>query len=769
MHIGFPRAPRIWRPGLATILTVLLGSVALMVPLAGPASAATPLHPDADSYVDASKPGANYGLRSSVKADASPARITYMRFQVTGAGQPNTAELRLYAASGNDGITVHLVDDNTWTETGLTYSNRPTLQPQPVAQTTARVSSGTWIELDVSSAVPGDGTYTFAVTTADTTAIALSSREGTNPPELLVPAPEKATRYTVTGSGNVYQASSNTTPVEVYSGSLKSVMESATLDLNRNGGGTVHFGSGLFDLGSTHFELDDIANVTFEGEGIDVTRIVNVTSEATDTEVFDIVHAHNVTIRDMTVSAGGPARFSSDAIDFDDGSDSAVINVKVTGSRGRGIVFDGKNSGFSATGNTIRDCIVENVPSDGIELLASTGDVIEGCLVTGVGGHGIQLTKASPITDNPNKQSDNNTVRNNTVVNAGRDGINVNSSDNNIIIGNTVRNSSQATSGRDGLRVESFDGISCNATEVDGNTLVDDQATPTQTYGLRIASANCVGTQVSATNTISGNRLGAIFDAGTGTVYTQVEDNTAPSVPTGVAATAQGAAEVLVSWTASTDDLGVTGYTVYRDGSTVGSVSGSETAFSDFTVAPDSDYAYTVDAVDAAGNRSAQSEPPAAVHTPPLPSAFTLDAEADTYTDPETTSPLGNLTFMRVDGSPDQAAWVRFTIPGNRPIASATLRIRADSNHTLGFQVRGVADNTWDEATLTYANRPAVSGTELASSGALTAGQYVELDLSSALTQPGTYSFALTPVNSTSLRLASKESGVPPQLAITLG
>ena len=43
-------------------------------------------------------------------------------------------------------------------------------------------------------------------------------------------------------------------------------------------------------------------------------------------------------------------------------------------------------------------------------------------------------------------------------------------------------------------------------------------------------------------------------------------DTTAPTVPTGVTAVAQSPSSILVSWTASTDASGISGYRVFRNG-----------------------------------------------------------------------------------------------------------------------------------------------------------------------------------------------------------
>jgi chitodextrinase len=82
-------------------------------------------------------------------------------------------------------------------------------------------------------------------------------------------------------------------------------------------------------------------------------------------------------------------------------------------------------------------------------------------------------------------------------------------------------------------------------------------------------------------------------------------DTTAPSIPTNLTGSAASATQINLSWTASTDNVGVTGYRIYRGGSQIGT-SGS-TSYSDSTVVGSTTYSYTVAAYDAATNVSAQS------------------------------------------------------------------------------------------------------------------------------------------------------------------
>jgi hypothetical protein len=84
-------------------------------------------------------------------------------------------------------------------------------------------------------------------------------------------------------------------------------------------------------------------------------------------------------------------------------------------------------------------------------------------------------------------------------------------------------------------------------------------------------------------------------------------DTTPPSVPQNLVATTS-LNNVMLTWSASTDDVGVVSYRVYKGGVMLADVSGTTTTYTD-TVAAVGTYTYTVDAVDAASNRSSQSAP----------------------------------------------------------------------------------------------------------------------------------------------------------------
>ena len=86
-------------------------------------------------------------------------------------------------------------------------------------------------------------------------------------------------------------------------------------------------------------------------------------------------------------------------------------------------------------------------------------------------------------------------------------------------------------------------------------------------------------------------------------------DTTAPSVPTGLAAATPSSTSVALTWTASTDNTGVTGYDVFRDGALLTTIAPA-TTYTDSTVQPASTHTYTLRARDVAGNVSAPTARP---------------------------------------------------------------------------------------------------------------------------------------------------------------
>ena len=97
----------------------------------------------------------------------------------------------------------------------------------------------------------------------------------------------------------------------------------------------------------------------------------------------------------------------------------------------------------------------------------------------------------------------------------------------------------------------------------------------------------------------------AFYAVGVGAAYAGAGDTQAPSAPTNLVASGTTSSSTNLSWSASTDNVGVTGYNVYRDGTLVTTATGTTYVASGLTGS--TTYAFTIKAKDAAGNLSAVS------------------------------------------------------------------------------------------------------------------------------------------------------------------
>lgn len=139
-----------------------------------------------------------------------------------------------------------------------------------------------------------------------------------------------------------------------------------------------------------------------------------------------------------------------------------------------------------------------------------------------------------------------------------------------------------------------------------------------------------VGSQSSVTMDAAYDDVSAATEFITGGTPPPTGDTQPPTMPMGLTASATGATRVDLAWQASSDDVGVAGYTIYRGGAELATVAGTRTTFADVTAQPATTYAYAVDSFDASGKRSSPSDP-AEVTTPDAaPSdAITLKAAGD--------------------------------------------------------------------------------------------------------------------------------------------
>ena len=146
----------------------------------------------------------------------------------------------------------------------------------------------------------------------------------------------------------------------------------------------------------------------------------------------------------------------------------------------------------------------------------------------------------------------------------------------------------------------------------------------TFTCSLDGATATACTSPVTYTGLVQGAHAVTVTGAGASpaTAHWTV-DTTKPSVPAILTSGATSSTQVALTWSTSTDNTGVTGYDVYRNGVLLTTSPVTTTSYTDTTASPGATYQYTVSALDGAGNASAQSSP-ATVTTPVGPSGPSL-------------------------------------------------------------------------------------------------------------------------------------------------
>ncbi|MGH7455049.1 MAG: DUF7594 domain-containing protein, partial [bacterium] len=160
-----------------------------------PPPAEITLNPSEDAQVKSSNPTTKYGAENTFRLRAGdPTYNSYLKFQVTQlTGSVQSAKLRLYVTDDSpDGGSVYLVSNsylNTstpWDEENLTWNNAPAINGAPLLGAIGVASKNTWVELDVTAAITGNGIYSFGLKSASTTTVMYSSKEGANPPKLVI-------------------------------------------------------------------------------------------------------------------------------------------------------------------------------------------------------------------------------------------------------------------------------------------------------------------------------------------------------------------------------------------------------------------------------------------------------------------------------------------------------------------------------------------------------------------------------------------------------
>ncbi len=135
----------------------------------------------------------------------------------------------------------------------------------------------------------------------------------------------------------------------------------------------------------------------------------------------------------------------------------------------------------------------------------------------------------------------------------------------------------------------------------------------------------------------------------------------------------------------------------------------------------------------------------------------------------------GTSSYLRVrlTSTEEYHSYLKFTVVGvSGTVTRATLRLYAydggpDAGRVYAVSNEYATGGAWTELGITWNNAPTLSGTPLASAGAVDNNVWVEWDVTAAISGDGTYSFGLANSSTNSVYYNSKEAGVnTPELVI---
>jgi endoglucanase len=172
-------------------------------------------------------------------------------------------------------------------------------------------------------------------------------------------------------------------------------------------------------------------------------------------------------------------------------------------------------------------------------------------------------------------------------------------------------------------------------------------------------------------NTVKDGYLASIKDPGFGGTGTGTGggDTQAPTTPTGLAVTGTTSSSVTLSWSASSDNVGVTGYDVYRGNTLAGTT--TSTSFTDTGLTAATAYSYTVTAHDAAGNVSPASTAVTAT-TAAAGGGTSAGCTASWHIDTQWSGGFNATVTVANPGTTATSAWtVAWSWPGGQSVASS--------------------------------------------------------------------------------------------------
>ncbi|PZR62030.1 MAG: hypothetical protein DLM71_07380 [Chloroflexi bacterium] len=622
----------------AVFVAFSLGSVGTSWQLAAAAaspSAITALAV-ADAYIQKSKPSTNAGSASSLQVDNSPVKNFLVGFTLTGIGlgTVDSARLRLYATDPSRVGGTFTLTATAWSESSVTWNNAPA--GTTTVGTLGAVATGGWYELDVTSAVRADGTYSFRASSTSADGANYASREDTQgrgpqlvvtftPPPAPTPSPTPTPTTTASPTLSPTPTPPGSTPAPTPPNRAEPVIMAAgdiscdPADPSYRGGlGTTttcqqaatanliaaESPNAVLLLGDNQYETGSLANFN-AAFAPTWGRFLGVTKPAPGNHEYGTPGAAGY-YDYFGALAGDPTK---GYYSYDIGTWHIVA----------------VNSNCSAIGG------------------CGAGSAQEQWLKADLAAHPAECIAA--YWHHPRFTSGEH--GNATFMQAIWADLYTAGAD---VVLNGHDHDYERFAPQDALGTADPSGIREFVVGTGGKSH----------YGFLTSQANSevrdTGTFGALKLTLGAGRYdwqflpvsGATFtDSGTASCGSST-DTSPPSVPSGLTATASSPTAVDLSWSASTDNVAVTGYEIDRDGQPIATVVGTALTYTDTTARAATTYSYTVRARDAARNWSAFSAP-APVTTPASAAAnavFSDDFELGSMTNWTSSGTSGKWTVQ---------------------------------------------------------------------------------------------------------------------------
>jgi chitodextrinase len=571
------------------VAPAVLGLLAVVLALTGAleGNAAEPTRTDsftavADAFVDSRDPRVNFGsseilrIDSANSASAAPHARGYVRFQVEGLNDPVIAAvLRMYITEkGNAEIEARDVAGSSWSESDVTWDDSPAI-PDEIVDSTDAAAAGAWVSLDVTPLVRGNGEVSVVLTSSSSDAMAVSSREGQAPPELVVTTSARSPRNEVapTISGRPQDGETLTAEPGSWTGSTPMTY---AYEWQRCDG----VGEGCAAIAGT------MASHTLGSDDVGSTlRVKVVASNGAGSDVA--TSAPTAVVASASGEAPPPPPPPAPPGDTEAPStpgDPTLVAVEETA---LDLVWNAStdNVGVASYGVLVDGAHVATValPKARVDGLTCGTTYIVSVYASDAAGNrspeasvpaGTAACSSSPPPPPPPADTNPPTTPTGLGVSAAS-GTSISLAwtpaiDNVAVTGYGVyKNGAALTSVT--VPAATVSGLACGSSYTLAVDAFDAAGNRSDKASVTASTAPCADTQP-------------------------------PTAPTNVVASSRTATSIALSWSASSDNMGVGGYGLYRGGTLVGTTALTTGIFSGLTC--NTSYTLAVDAYDAAGNRS---------------------------------------------------------------------------------------------------------------------------------------------------------------------